>query len=93
VTRGASILTLERGVPTVLPIPAPIPKVGIGAGIGKAPFSLISRGRRAAHASRPPTLRKLLMGGREVKRPRLIREKGLLESDGVCCVSAATVTW
>ena len=54
VTRGVSILTLERGVPTVLPIPAPIPKVGIGAGIGKAPFSLISRGRRAAHASRPP---------------------------------------
>jgi hypothetical protein len=55
-TRGVSILTLERGVPTVLPIPAPIPKVGIGAGIVGAPFSLISRGRRAAHASRPPAL-------------------------------------
>jgi hypothetical protein len=55
-TRGVSILTLERGVPTVLPIPAPIPKVGIGAGIVQAPFSLTSRGRRAAHASRPPAL-------------------------------------
>jgi hypothetical protein len=39
-----------------VPIPAPIPKAGIGAGIGKASFSLISRGRRAAHASRPPAL-------------------------------------